>query len=125
VVYAAKSITTLNPLAPSAEVIAVAGDRIAACGSREAVLSALKNAGREFTIDESFAGAAMIPGLIEAHSHITSTGGFYQMPAYAGAYPLLGPEAPRALPRKRRWARFAISPRASKGLFTMIRGFAL
>src|SRR5664279_1288052 len=67
-----------------AEVIAVAGDRIAACGSREAVLSALKNAGREFTIDESFAGAAMIPGLIEAHSHITSTGGFYQMPAYVG-----------------------------------------
>jgi len=92
VVYAAKSITTLNPLAPSAEVIAVAGDRIAACGSREAVLSALKNAGREFTIDESFAGAAMIPGLIEAHSHITSTGGFYQMPAYVGAYPRLGPE---------------------------------
>ncbi|MEI8084036.1 MAG: amidohydrolase family protein, partial [Actinomycetes bacterium] len=91
VIYPAKSITTMNPLAPTAEVIAVAGDRLTAVGSSEAVTSALKNAGREFTVDTTFADAALIPGLIEAHSHITSTGSFYRMPAYLGAYPRLGP----------------------------------
>ncbi|MEI6623764.1 MAG: amidohydrolase [Actinomycetes bacterium] len=90
-VYPAKSITTMNPMAPTAEVVAVAGDKIAAVGSREGVLGGLKYAGREYRIDDTFAGAALIPGLIEAHSHITTTGSFYQMPAYLGAYPRLGP----------------------------------
>jgi len=81
----------MNPMAPTAEVIAVADDRIAAVGSREGVLGGLKLAGREYTIDDTFRDAALIPGLIEAHLHITTTGTFYQLPAYLGRYPRLGP----------------------------------
>lgn len=90
-VYPARGIRTMNPMAPTAEAIAVEGDRIAAVGTLDGVLGALKPTGRPHTVDSRFADAFLIPGLIEAHSHVTSTGMFYLMPTYLGFYPRMGP----------------------------------
>ncbi len=56
-------LTSANPA--RVEAVAVAGDRIAAVGTREEIL-ALRTAGTETT---DLRGAALLPGLIEPHTH--------------------------------------------------------
>lgn len=91
VVYPARAIVTVNPMQPSASAIALRCGRISAVGDRESVTRGLELSATRFKVDESFADAVMIPGLIEAHSHVTTTGALYQLPAYLGAYDRPGP----------------------------------
>lgn len=66
-VYTAKKIITMERDAPVAEAIAVESGRIVAVGSLAAVKAAL--GGRAFSVDETFAGKVVMPGLIEQHLH--------------------------------------------------------
>lgn len=91
VVYPARQIVTVNPLQPTAEVVAVRGGRIRAVGGRASVLAGLANTGEPVVVDDRFADQVILPGLIEAHSHVIITGAFAQMPVYLGADDRPGP----------------------------------
>ncbi len=78
-IYRAKRIITMNPAQPSAEAVAVRGDRILAVGSVEELLE-----WGDLPVDEKFADKVLIPGFIEAHSHVMA-GGMWSMP-YVGYY---------------------------------------
>ena len=65
------NVVTLDPKTPSAQAIAIAGDRILAVGS-SAEMAALRKTRSTETID--LAGATVIPGLVDAHAHIASLG---------------------------------------------------
>jgi len=71
-IYFNANIYTLDPDAPRAEAIAVEGDRITAVGSNAAV-RALADARTEFT---DLRGATVLPGLIDAHAHMSGFGSF-------------------------------------------------
>lgn len=62
-------ILTMNPQEPRAEAIAVRADHIVAVGSEDEVMSLV---GLESVIVD-LAGAALIPGFVDAHSHFFST----------------------------------------------------
>ncbi|MGJ9413639.1 amidohydrolase [Aeromicrobium sp. CF4.19] len=66
-VYPARTIHTMDPANPTAEAVAVRGTRIRGVGS-VAELMTLSGA----TLDERYAGAVLIPGLVEAHAHAGS-----------------------------------------------------
>lgn len=67
VVYTAKEILTLDPARPSAQAVAVAGDRIVAVGTLDEVKAAV---GRQpYTVDGRFAGMVVVPGFIAQHDH--------------------------------------------------------
>ena len=68
VVYTAKKIITMEENRPLAAAVAVDGDRIIAVGSLEEVKRILK--GRNYRIDNRFAGKVIIPGLIDPHLHL-------------------------------------------------------
>lgn len=65
------NVVTLDPKKPSAQAIAIGGDRILAVGSAEEIASVRTSRGTE-VID--LAGATVIPGMIDAHAHIASLG---------------------------------------------------
>jgi predicted amidohydrolase YtcJ len=91
VVFPARQIVTVNPQQPRAEVVAVRNGRIRAVGARDSVVTGLANAGEQVVVDERFADHVVLPGLIEAHSHVTMTGAFYRLPVYVGAFDRPGP----------------------------------
>ena len=66
-IYTAKEIVTLDPAKPSAEAVAVVGDRILAVG----LLDELKAAAgtQRFTVDNTFANQIIVPGFIAQHDH--------------------------------------------------------
>ena len=66
-VYRAKEIITMDPTAPRATAIAVQGDRIVGIGDSDDV----DQWGVE-QIDDSFDDCVLLPGFIEAHSHVMS-----------------------------------------------------
>lgn len=66
-IYPAKTIYTMDPANPVVEAIAVRRDRIVARGS---VAELMRYPGA--SIDESFSGAVLLPGFVEAHSHAGS-----------------------------------------------------
>lgn len=66
-VFTAKTIDTMDAATEGAEAVAVAGGRILAVGSREAVNNALHD--RAFTLDDRFRDKVLMPGLIEQHLH--------------------------------------------------------
>ncbi len=66
-VYVARKIVTMERDAPAAEAVAVAGKRIVAAGSLEAVEAALGT--RPYTIDRTFADKVVMPGFIDQHLH--------------------------------------------------------
>ncbi|HZA49975.1 MAG TPA: amidohydrolase, partial [Myxococcaceae bacterium] len=70
-VYVAAKIRTLDAERPEAEALAVAHGRVLAVGSRREVLEA---AGPEARVVELPAGAVMVPGLADAHAHLSSLG---------------------------------------------------
>ena len=67
VIYTAKEIVTLDPAKPTAQAVAVAGDRILAVGS----LDELKKAAGDqpYTVNTVFANQVIVPGLIAQHDH--------------------------------------------------------
>src|SRR5919106_7046727 len=70
-VYVAAKIRTLDAERPEAEALAVAHGRVLAVGSRREVLEA---AGPEARVVELPAGAVVVPGLADAHAHLSSLG---------------------------------------------------
>ena len=78
-VYRAKEIITMDPTAPRATAIAVQGDRIVGIGDGDDV----DQWGAE-EIDDSFDDYVLLPGFVEAHSHVMS-GALWEFP-YVGFY---------------------------------------
>ncbi|RAX48145.1 amidohydrolase [Arthrobacter sp. AQ5-05] len=67
IVYPARLVRTMDPANPTAEAVAVRGDRIRAVGQTRMLM--------EYTgavLDERYAGAVLVPGFVEAHSHAGS-----------------------------------------------------
>lgn len=67
VIYTAKEIVTLDPAKPSAQAVAVIGDRILATGSLEELKVGLGN--QTFKVDNTFAQNVIVPGFIAQHDH--------------------------------------------------------
>ena len=78
-VYRAKKIITMDPITPNATAIAVQGDRIVGIGNEDDF-----NQWDAEAIDYSFDDHVLLPGLIEAHSHVMS-GALWEFP-YVGFY---------------------------------------
>lgn len=84
-IYPARLVRTMDPARPSAEAIAVRGDRIRAVGSMDE-LSAYGPA----TIDRRYEHAVLFPGFVEAHAHIM--GGALWRATYVGCYDRTSPD---------------------------------
>jgi hypothetical protein len=67
VIYQAKEVVTLDPEKPTAQAVAVVGDRILATGSLNALKAAAGN--QPYTVNTTFANQIIIPGLIAQHDH--------------------------------------------------------
>ena len=66
-IYTAKEIITLDPARPSAEAVAIVGDRILAVGGLEELKAA---AGPQpYIVDRSLADKVLVPGFIGQHDH--------------------------------------------------------
>ena len=68
-VYPVRRLITMNPALPSAEAVAVRGDRILGVGS----LDELMRWG-DHRVDDTFRDHVLTPGFVEAHSHVMSGG---------------------------------------------------
>ena len=67
VIYQAKEIVTLDPAKPTAEAVAVVGDRILAVGRTEELKTL---AGKQpFVVNTTFADKVIVPGFIAQHDH--------------------------------------------------------
>jgi predicted amidohydrolase YtcJ len=66
-IYTAKEIVTLDPAKPTAQAVAVVGDRILATGT----LAELKTAAgdQKYSIDTTFADKVIVPGFVAQHDH--------------------------------------------------------
>jgi hypothetical protein len=67
VIYTDARVVTMERSKPSATAVAVAGKRIVAVGSLDAVKQALGQ--RAYTVDETFKGKVVLPGFIDQHLH--------------------------------------------------------
>jgi predicted amidohydrolase YtcJ len=72
VIYINANIYTLDPARPRAEALAVAGDRIVAVGATHEVQRLRQPATRAVDLH----GKTVLPGLIDAHCHVASLGGY-------------------------------------------------
>lgn len=79
VIYEGAHILTMDPRQPSAEAVAVAGDRIVAVGDRRSVLKRRGPQTRMVALGER----ALLPGFIDAHGHITAQAAQVRMAALA------------------------------------------
>jgi hypothetical protein len=67
VIYQAKEIVTLDPAKPTADAVAVVGDRILAVGRTEELKTL---AGKQpFVVNTTFADKVVVPGFIAQHDH--------------------------------------------------------
>lgn len=66
-VYRARSIITMDPTRPRAEVIAIQGDHIVAVGALADIERVLGD--RPWNIDDRFSDKVLMPGFIEPHLH--------------------------------------------------------
>lgn len=85
VIYPAKIVRTMDPARPEAEAVAVRGDRIRAIGTVAEL--------REYSgsvVDDRYAGAVLLPGFVEAHSHAGS-GGMWDK-VYVGRFDRTSPD---------------------------------
>ena len=85
VIYPAKNVRTMDPARPEAEAVAVRGDRIRAVGTVAEL--------REYSgavVDDRYAGAVLLPGFVEAHSHAGS-GGMWDK-VYVGRFDRTSPD---------------------------------
>ena len=67
VIYPAKEVVTLDPDKPTAEAVAVVGDRILATGSLDAMKAAAGS--QPYRVDATFADRVIVPGFIAQHDH--------------------------------------------------------
>ncbi|MFV0533784.1 MAG: amidohydrolase family protein [Cumulibacter sp.] len=88
IIYPAKLIRTMDPTRPTAEAVAVRGDRIRAVGS----LEELKAYG-EARIDDRYADSVLLPGFVEAHTHVF--GGAMWNHTYVGYRERMSPDGKR------------------------------
>lgn len=66
-IYKAREIITLDPKRPTAEAVAVVGDRILATGALAELKAVIGD--QKFTVDERFADKVIVPGFIGQHDH--------------------------------------------------------
>ena len=74
----------MNPAQPSAEAVAVKGDRVLAVGSTAELQGWQRVGDGPIVVDDRFADHVLVPGFIEAHSHVMA-GGMWAMP-YVGYF---------------------------------------
>lgn len=67
VIYRAREIVTLDPAKPTAEAVAVVGDRILATGTLEQLKAAAGD--QKYSVDETFSNKVLVPGFIAQHDH--------------------------------------------------------
>ena len=77
IVYPARLVRTMDPAAPTAEAVAIRGDRFRAVGTVEELLRY-----PHAQLDERYKDAVLLPGFVEAHSH-AGTGNVWKG-AYVG-----------------------------------------
>ncbi|TWP38497.1 amidohydrolase [Leekyejoonella antrihumi] len=85
IVYPARQVRTMDPSRPTARAIAVRGDRIRAVGSLDELA-----AYGEFSIDTRYQDKVILPGFVEAHTHVMS-GGMWDY-VYVGYYDRTDPD---------------------------------
>jgi len=90
-IYPARRVITMNPGFPFAKAVAVRGGRVVGVGTVEE----LARFG-DHTVDERFADKVILPGFIEAHTHVMA-GGLWQFP-YVGYFDRVDPDG-------KTWAR--------------------
>lgn len=88
VVYPARRILTMDPGRPLATAVAVRDGRVLGAGDR----AELAGWGAH-RVDDRYADCILMPGLVEAHSHLLE-GGIWEYP-YVGYYPRRDPEGRR------------------------------
>ncbi|WP_327669589.1 MULTISPECIES: amidohydrolase [unclassified Streptomyces] len=84
-VYPARRVRTMDPARPTAEAVAVQGDRVRAVGS----LDELARYGPA-RIDDRYRDAVLFPGFVEAHTHLTA-GAMWQF-TYLGQFARMSPD---------------------------------
>ncbi|MCP4751923.1 MAG: amidohydrolase family protein, partial [Proteobacteria bacterium] len=84
-IFPARNVITMNPSCPVAPAVAVGGNRILAVGT----VDELRGWGT-CDVNTTFADRVLIPGLIEAHSHI-GEGTHWRYP-YVGYFERYGPD---------------------------------
>jgi len=84
-IYPARRIITMNPAFPFAEAVAVRDGRVLAVGTVEELA-----AWGSHTVDDQFADKIIMPGFIEAHTHVMA-GGVWQFP-YVGFFDRYDPQ---------------------------------
>jgi len=67
VIYTAKEIVTLDPAKPTAQAVAVVGDRILATGSLDELKVAAGS--QPYSVNATFAEQVIVPGFIAQHDH--------------------------------------------------------
>lgn len=85
IIYRARRVLTMNPSSPRAAAVAVRDGRILGAGDP----AALAGWGPH-RVDDRYADLVVLPGLVEAHSHLLE-GGIWDYP-YVGFYPRRGPD---------------------------------
>ncbi|WP_129664098.1 amidohydrolase [Phytoactinopolyspora endophytica] len=85
VVYPARLVRTMDPARPTAEAVAVAGDRIRAVGT----VDELQRYGPA-RVDRRYEDRVLMPGFVEAHSHAMA--GAMWRAAYVGYFPRIMPD---------------------------------
>jgi len=78
-VFCANKIVTMNPSNPSATHVAVRAGRILGVGTLEEVAG-----WGDYILDETFRDKVLLPGFVEAHSHVLE--GFYTQVPYVGYF---------------------------------------
>ncbi len=85
IIYPARKVITMNPAFPEGQAVAVRGDRVLGVGT----VDELAGWG-DHTIDDRFADKVILPGFIEAHTHVMA-GGVWQFP-YVGFFDRRDPD---------------------------------
>ncbi len=81
-IYPARTIHTMNPAVPTATAVAVTDGRVLAVGTDDEV--AAWGRGTEVVVDDRFRDHVLVPGFVEAHSHVMA-GGMWAFP-YVGYF---------------------------------------
>jgi predicted amidohydrolase YtcJ len=87
-IYPARLVRTMDSARPTAEAVAVVGDRIRAVGT----VDELARYGTA-RVDDRFADAVLLPGFVEAHAHVMG-GGMWRH-TYVGRFERIGPDGRR------------------------------
>ncbi len=89
-IYEARNIITMDPAVPTAAAVAVQGGRILAVGKVDELRGWGDHRGEPVEVDDTFADHVLLPGFVEAHSHVMS-GGMWTMP-YVGYFDRRAPD---------------------------------